>query len=321
MTVLATARRGHRGLYAFAVAMAALTPVLAVLAVVDARVLLGAPLWLKPLKFAISLALYSATLAWMLGQLRERALQRVGWIVTVASAVEMAIIVGQAAVGNRSHYNVDTPLSAALWSTMGVTIVVLWLATLAVALRFLRGGATGPLAEPDGLATSPGLVPPVHGRGRAATTAIRLGLVVALVGLAEGFLMATAGAHAVGVPDGGPGLPLVGWSATGGDLRIAHFVGMHALQGLPLIAAGLAVTRRIDELTRTRLVRIAAVAWTGLTVLLTWQALRAQPLLAPDALTLGALAVLVLSTLAATASVLVAGRRVLVPAYTWASTP
>ena len=289
MTVLATARRGHRGLYAFAVAMAALTPVLAVLAVVDARVLLGAPLWLKPLKFAISLALYSATLAWMLGQLRERALQRVGWIVTVASAVEMAIIVGQAAVGNRSHYNVDTPLSAALWSTMGMTIVVLWLATLAVALRFLRGGGTRP--------------------GRAATTAVRLGLVVALVGLAEGFLMATAGAHAVGVPDGGPGLPLVGWSTTGGDLRIAHFVGMHALQGLPLIAAGLAVTRRFDELARIRLVGIAAVAWTGLTVLLTWQALRAQPLLAPDALTLGALAVLVLGTVAAATGVIVAPRR------------
>ena len=289
MTVLATARRGHRGLYAFAVAMAALTPVLAVLAVVDARVLLGAPLWLKPLKFAISLALYSATLAWMLGQLRERALQRVGWIVTVASAVEMAIIVGQAAVGNRSHYNVDTPLSAALWSTMGMTIVVLWLATLAVALRFLRGGGTRP--------------------GRAATTAVRLGLVVALVGLAEGFLMATAGAHAVGVPDGGPGLPLVGWSTTGGDLRIAHFVGMHALQGLPLIAAGLAVTRRFDELARIRLVGIAAVAWTGLTVLLTWQALRAQPLLAPDALTLGALAVLVLGTVAAATGVILAPRR------------
>jgi len=289
MTVLATARRGHRGLYAFAVAMAALTPVLAVLAVVDARVLLGAPLWLKPLKFAISLALYSATLAWMLGQLRERALQRVGWIVTVAGAVEMAIIVGQAAVGNRSHYNVDTPLSAALWSTMGMTIVVLWLATLAVALRFLRGGGTR--------------------SGRAATTAVRLGLVVALVGLAEGFLMATAGAHAVGVPDGGPGLPLVGWSTTGGDLRIAHFVGMHALQGLPLIAAGLAVTRRFDELARIRLVGIAAVAWTGLTVLLTWQALRAQPLLAPDALTLGALAVLVLGTVAAATGVIVAPRR------------
>jgi hypothetical protein len=295
-TALADARRGHRGLFAFALAMAALTPVLAVLAVVDDRVLLGAPLWLKPLKFAISLALYSATLAWMLGQLRERALQRAGWIVTVAAAIEMAIIVGQAAVGNRSHYNMDTPLSAALWSTMGATIAVLWLATLAVALRFLR--------EP--------------GRDRAAGTAIRLGLIVALIGLGEGYLMATMGAHAVGIPDGGPGLPLVGWSTTGGDLRIAHFIGMHALQGLPLLAFALAsmngLVPRLDEATRVRLVRIAAAAWTGLTVLLTWQALRAQPLLAPDALTLAALATLVAVTAAATVGTLVAAGRTAVPA-------
>jgi hypothetical protein len=284
--VLAVARRGHRGLFAFAVAMSVLTPVLAVLAVVDDRVLLGAPLWFKPLKFAISLALYAATLAWMLGQLRERTLQRTGWVVTAAAAIEMAVIVGQAAVGNRSHYNMDTPLSAALWSVMGVTIVMLWLATLAVALRFLR--------EP--------------GRDRAATTAIRLGLVVALIGLAEGFLMATAATHTVGAPDGGPGLPLLGWSTVGGDLRIAHFIGMHALQGLPLLAAALAVGHRLDEVTRVRLVQVAAAAWTGLVVLLTWQALRAQPLLAPDALTLAALAALVAVTVAATVGTLAAAR-------------
>jgi hypothetical protein len=284
--VLAVARRGHRGLFAFAVAMSVLTPVLAVLAVVDDRVLLGAPLWFKPLKFAISLALYAATLAWMLGQLRERTMQRTGWVVTAAAAIEMAVIVGQAAVGNRSHYNMDTPVSAALWSVMGVTIVVLWLATLAVALRFLR--------EP--------------GCDRAATTAIRLGLVVALIGLAEGFLMATAATHTVGTPDGGPGLPLLGWSTVGGDLRIAHFIGMHALQGLPLFAAALAVGHRLDEVTRVRLVQVAAAAWTGLVVLLTWQALRAQPLLAPDALTLAALGALVAVTVAATAGTLAAAR-------------
>jgi hypothetical protein len=286
MTVLAVARRGHRGLFAFAVAMSVLTPVLAVLAVVDDRVLLGAPLWFKPLKFAISLALYAATLAWMLGQLRERTLARTGWIVTAAAAIEMAVIVGQAAVGNRSHYNMDTPLSAALWGTMGVTIVVLWLATLAVALRFLR--------EP--------------GRDRAATAAIRLGLAVALIGLAEGFLMATAATHTVGAPDGGPGLPLLGWSTVGGDLRIAHFVGMHALQGLPLFAAALAVGHRLDEVARVRLVQVAAAAWTGLVVLLTWQALRAQPLLAPDALTLAALGALVAVTVAATVGTLATTR-------------
>jgi hypothetical protein len=282
-TFLADARRGHRGLFGFAVAMAVLVPVLAVLAVVDDRMLLGAPLWLKPLKFAVSFVAYAGTLAWLLGRLKERTLQRTGWVVVAASAVEMAIIVGQAGRGVRSHFNTDTAFDADLFSVMGATIVVLWFATLAVALRFLR--------EP--------------GRDRALGTAVRLGLVVTLVGLLEGFVMVALNGHSVGVPDGGPGLPLVGWSTTGGDLRIAHFVGMHALQGLPLLAAALGALGRFDEVTRVRIVQIAAVAWTGLVVLLTGQALRAQPLLAPDALTLSVAAGLVLATVAALAAVLV----------------
>jgi hypothetical protein len=261
--------------------------VLAVLAIVDDRVVLGAPVWFKPLKFAISFVAYAGTLAWLLGRLRERTMRTVGWVIVLASAVEMAIIVGQAARGVRSHFNDDTPFDAALFSVMGATIVVLWLATLAVALRFLR--------EP--------------GPDRAVATAVRSGLVVALIGLLEGFVMVALNGHAVGVPDGGPGLPLVGWSTTGGDLRIAHFVGMHALQGLPLLAAALAALRRfdggLDEHTRVRIVRIAAAAWTGLVVLLTGQALRAQPLLSPDALTLSVAAGLVVVTLAALAAVLV----------------
>jgi hypothetical protein len=187
-SVLADARRGHPGLFGFAVAMAALVPVLVVLAVVDDRVLLGAPIWLKPLKFAISFVAYAGTLAWLLGQLRQRAMQLTGWLIVIAATVEMVIIVGQAARGVRSHFNDDTPFDAALFSVMGATIVVLWLATLAVALRFLR--------EP--------------GRTPAAGTAVRLGLAVALLGLLEGFVMVALGAHAVGVPDGDPGLPLLG---------------------------------------------------------------------------------------------------------------
>jgi hypothetical protein len=282
-TFLADARRGHRGLFGFAVAMAVLVPVLAVLAVVDDRILLGAPLWLKPLKFAVSFVAYAGTLAWLLGRLEKRTLQRTGWVVVAASAVEMAIIVGQAGRGVRSHFNTDTAFDADLFSVMGATIVVLWFATLAVALRFLR--------EP--------------GRDRALGTAVRLGLVVTLVGLLEGFVMVALNGHSVGVPDGGPGLPLVGWSTTGGDLRIAHFVGMHALQGLPLLAAALGTLGRFDEVTRVRVVQVAAAAWTGLVVLLTGQALRAQPLLAPDALTLSVAVGLVVATVAALAAVLV----------------
>ena len=286
--VLSDARRGHPGLYWFAVAMVGLAAVLVVLAVVNPRTVTGANQWLKPLKFAISFTAYAGTLAWMLGQLRTRSFRSTGWIIVVASVIEMAIIAGQAARGRASHFNVDTREDMLLFAIMGATIVVLYLATVAVALRFLR--------EP--------------GSDRASGLAIRLGLLVGLVGLGVGWIMIAFGSHAVGVADGGPGLPLVGWSTTGGDLRIAHFVGMHALQALPLLAAGLAAFGgRFDEAVRARIVVVAAAGYTALVALLTWQALRAQPLLAPDALTLAALAVIALGVGAAVHDA-VRGRRV-----------
>jgi hypothetical protein len=274
-TVLAGARRGHRGLYWLAVAMAALALITAGLALVDQRTLVGAPLWFKPLKFSISIALYSLALAWMLGQLRERAMRRTGWVIVAGLVLEMVIIVGQAARGQMSHFNADGGLGTVLFQIMGATITVVWLATLAIALRFVR--------EP--------------GRDPSMTLAIRLGLLVSLVGMAVGFVLAAHGGHSVGVPDGGHGLFFVGWSTTGGDLRIAHFVGLHALQVLPLLAALLA-QRSVPEAVRTRIVWSVAVGYLGVVLLLLWQAFRAQPLFAPDPLTLGALSVVVLAALA-----------------------
>ncbi|WP_143517278.1 hypothetical protein [Pseudonocardia sp. MH-G8] len=282
-TVLADARRGHPGLYWLAVVMAALTLVTAVLAVIDQRTLLGAPLWFKPVKFSLSIMLYSATLAWMLSRLPGSAMHRTAWAIVAALGLEQLIIVGQAARGVRSHFNDDTLFDALLFAVMGATITGLWLATVAVALRFLRERPAD----------------------RVTSSAVRLGLLVGLAGMAVGFLLAPNGAHAVGVADGGPGLPFVGWSTTGGDLRISHFVGMHALQLLPLLAAGLAaVAGRLDETARVHTVQVAAAGYGALVVLLTWQALRGQPLLAPDALTLAALAVVLAGTGGALAAVL-----------------
>src|SRR5918998_399332 len=283
-TVLADARRGHPGLYWLAVTMAALTLVTVALAVIDQRTLLGAPLWFKPLKFSVSILLYSATLAWMLSRLPGTAMRRTGWAIAAVLGMEQLIIVGQAARGVRSHFNDDTLFDALLYSFMGATITGLWLATVAVALRFLRE----------------------RGVDQVTSSAVRLGLLVGLLGMAIGFLISGNGGHAVGVPDGGPGLFFVGWSTTGGDLRIGHFVGMHALQLLPLLAAGLAALgpARLDETGRVRIVRIAAAAYAGVVVLVTWQALRGQPLLAPDAVTLAALGALLLATGGALAGVL-----------------
>ncbi|WP_227077748.1 hypothetical protein [Clavibacter nebraskensis] len=94
-----------------------------------------------------------------------------------------------------------------------------------------------------------------------------------------------AGAHTVGADDDGPGLPVLGWSTTAGDLRIPHFVGMHALQVLPVVALLLgAAGRRIPALApdrvRVRLTAIAAVAYLAVIAIVTVQALRGEPVTA-----------------------------------------
>lgn len=156
---------------------------------------------------------------------------------------------------------------------------------------------------------------------RTAAYGIRLGLGVSLIGMLAAVPMTLpmqarsdtiTGAHSVGVPDGGPGLPVTGWNTTGGDLRVGHFIGLHALQALPLLAWFLTTLARrgarLDEVTRVRLVTIVAAAYAVLVLMSTWQALRGQPLLRPDALTLAAVAALAAATGAAVAVTLAAGR-------------
>lgn len=118
------------------------------------------------------------------------------------------------------------------------------------------------------------------------------------------------GAHSVGVEDGSSGLPFINWSTQGGDLRVAHFVGLHGMQVLPLI--GFIVTRRfaniLSERRRTVLVWTAGLGYLGFVILLTWQALRGQSIGAPDALTLAAFSALFV-TVAAIGALIVAGRK------------
>ncbi|MFI6052564.1 hypothetical protein ACIBCO_21070 [Streptomyces violascens] len=265
--------------------MAVLAVVSVVGLIADDRVLVGAPIWAKPLKFAVSFVAYCLTLAWMLQFLTRK--QKLGWwagtVVAATGVIEMVIITGQVIRGRRSHFNHQTPFDAALFNVMGLTVAVLWLGTLVVAVLLFRST----IAD------------------RAAARAIRIGAVLGLAGAGVGFLMTRqtpeqaahpsgiAGAHSVGVPDGGPSMPLTGWSTTGGDLRIPHFVGMHALQLIPLVLMGLVVLggripRLRDERIRARLVAVAGAVYAAALALLTWQSLRGQPLIHPDGTTLAA---------------------------------
>ena len=112
--------------------------------------------------------------------------------------------------------------------------------------------------------------------------------------------MPIVGAHTVGAPDGGPGLPGTGWSVEHGDLRVPHFFGLHALQLLPLVAL-LIRRRHIDDARRVRFVIVAGGSYALLVLIMLWQALRGQSLVSPDALMLGVLVSWAVITAAAAA--------------------
>ncbi|GAB3153811.1 hypothetical protein GCM10027258_56820 [Amycolatopsis stemonae] len=299
MTILADVRSRTHGWHRPSAVAAATLGVVAVLCVaallLDQRTLEGAPIWAKPFKFAVSGALYFATWSWLVSLLprfRRTAGRLTNFLVLIFGA-EYFLLVVQAVRGRASHFNVATPLDAAIYGVMAKMIIGLWVATLALTV----------------------LVMFTKLEDRASFWAVRAGAVLSLVGISLGILMTNptaqqlaqwqaggrpdmVGAHTVGLPDGGPGLPILGWSTVAGDLRIPHFVGMHALQALPLLAIALAAlaprfARLRDDVVRARLVLVGAAGYAGLTGLVTWQALRAQSLVHPDALTLGAFAVLV----------------------------
>ena len=280
--------RWHRPLLWLATAMALLALGAAVGLLADPRTVTGAPLWAKPLKFAISVGIYAVTLAWLIGLLpgsRPRRRRLAWWAGTVAAVflvVEMVIIVGAAWAGLSSHFNVTTAFHAALWSVMAVSIVVVWIAAVPLAVLLLRTD----LGDP------------------ARALAIRAGLLIALVGMGLAFLMTgptaaqlddyrgIVGAHTVGVADGGPGLPLLGWSTVAGDLRIPHFVGMHALQVLPLCALLLeTLALRMPALARPParrgILRVLVGLYLGVLALVTGQALAGQSIVQPSALVAG----------------------------------
>lgn len=273
----------------------------------DPRVIAGAPAWLKPLKFSISIAMYSFTLLWILSFVQGRRfwIGLVSYVSLLAFFIETVVIITQVLRGTTSHFNFSTAFDGVMFNFMGSFVLVIWLMNLVAAILLLFQRL------PD----------------RAFAWSLRLGLLLTLVGAALGALMTmpTAaqlaaakagqglpiiGAHSVGVADGGPGMPITGWSSIGGDLRIGHFIGLHALQVLPII--GLLLARgwplRLSDRRRLALVLIAGLSYLGLMALVTWQALRGQPLLAPDAATLAAAGAWLAGTLLAAGAAIGLGR-------------
>jgi hypothetical protein len=259
---------------------------------VDPRVITGAPAWLKPFKFAVSTAVYSLTLAWIFGWLSgwPRVRRVVGWATAIVFVLEVALIDLQAWRGTTSHFNVSTRLDAVLFTVMGAAILLQTLVSVAVVValwrqRFADRSLGWALRLGMALTVAGALTGPVMTRPTAAQ----------LADAGAGVRMTTAGAHSVGGLDGGPGVPVTGWSREHGDVRVAHFIGLHAIQVLALIAAVVRRWRR-SEVVRVRAIFGAAASYASLFLLLLWGALRGQSVAAPDATMLGSLVIWLVTT-------------------------
>lgn len=175
--------------------------------------------------------------------------QAFNWGIIILLGFEIIYIAIQAARGQLSHFNLSSPFYATMYSLMAFAASAVTIWTAYVAWLFFKD------SYPD--------LPDYY------LWSIRLGLIIFVVFSFEGFVMGAALKHTIGGADGGPGLPILNWSTRFGDPRIAHFIGMHALQVLPLIS--------FYVLKSTKLTIILALLYAALAIFTLVQALQGKP--------------------------------------------
>jgi hypothetical protein len=231
--------------------------------VLDDRLVNGINIWIKPAKFLTSLAIYYATLAWFHGYLPER-IRGTGLgraLVGIPIAVgllEMTWLVATAVLGVPSHFNRTAPVYEVSYALAGLGATMLMVVVLATGI--LIGRSKEPVLRPG------------------LRLAIVLGCTLAFLAtlVTAGFLASGGGHWVGGAPSDAGGLPIVGWSRTGGDLRVAHFFALHALQVVPVV--GWAATRAGFGNPRAAVWIVAGLyaGWIAFTFL---QALSGRPFL------------------------------------------
>lgn len=309
--------RWHRPLLVAGLLMALVALVSAVAIPLDHRTMMGESVWVKSLKFGLSFAAYLLTLAWLLGRLIRG--RRFGWLFGTAFAVvsvaEVAVITLAAALGTYSHFNTaDTLINQVVQATFKYGVPLMFGVNVVIAVLVL-----------------------VQRIGdRAVTSAIRWGLLLSTLGMFAAFFIVSVGGqgrrvvddangnrvelnagHGVGDLDG-HGMFLTNWSTTGGDMRVAHFVGLHGIQVLIAVAVALSLLALRhewlrDDGVRARLITFLAIGYLGVLITAGWQAVRGQSVIAPDAASLAAYAGSALLALAGVAVTIRQAYRVALP--------
>ena len=228
---------------------------------VDDRTLIGANVWVKPLKFTVSTAIYMLTVGFIINYYpySNRKKKIINGTVAWSLLIEMIIIPLQALRGVQSHFNMTSALDGLMFGCMGILISM----NVIIMLIFIVDTARLKLST-----------------DKSIQWAIFLGWAVVLLGSWVGGQMISQMSHTVGAADGGEGLPFLNWSTTGGDLRIAHFFGLHGIQIIPLFAVW--VSNKWKDSNKNQIIAVTAFAlfYAGWIAYTFYQAKQGMPLIA-----------------------------------------
>ena len=234
------------GLFNFLVAL-----VCFILMQTETRQILGVNRWLKPFKFYASVGIMVMTMGWLLHYLNNvKAVRRFSMSIFITMFFENGLILLQAIRGTTSHFNVSSTFDSIVFNLMGVFILVFTIICIRISIQFFKQKQFS--------------IPTPYVWG------IRLGILFFIIFSVEGGAMLSILKHTVGAPDGGSGLPITNWSSEHGDLRVAHFLGIHSLQVLPLFGYFVAKSKKQ--------VIVLSLSYGAIVVALLVQALAGIPL-------------------------------------------
>ena len=225
---------------------------------VDDRMLMGVNVWLKPLKFTISGGIYILTVGFLttLYPFSRRKKNILNNILSWSLLFEILIIFYQASRGVLSHYNQSSVFDALLFAAMGLLIGIVVLLMVFFIIETIRLRLNTP---------------------RSVQWAILIGWLVVFFGSWVGGQMIGQRAHNVGIPDGGEGLLLLNWSTIAGDLRVAHFFGLHGIQLIPLFALFLYNKWKVPNKTQSLVVILFGLVYASWIAFTFYQAKQGLP--------------------------------------------
>lgn len=222
------------------------------------ELIMGVNSMIKPTKFALSIWIYAWTMALLLFYVNDKLKVRNFSILAVFTMVyEQFAITSQVFRGELSHFNNSSIYGEILYAFMGIFIVVLTVKTLQITVRFIRQ-ETYTISSP-------------------LVLSIQIGLIYFVMFSFFGGYISSVNGHTVGQNDGGESLPLINWSTTFGDLRVAHFFGIHALQVIPLF--GYWISSNYEASTATKAIWIFSIIYLAYVCFTMIQALMGIPFL------------------------------------------